>query len=361
MNRFYLAAGLSLASAANGWVAANASVPLPAVQQASGIPTLAPVLRKITPAVVGIFIKGRTADGNAQQRKQRDAKPVAADQQARAAGSGVIIDAAQGVLITNNHVIDHAEEITVQLADGRELAAKLVGDDPDTDIAVIKVGAENLTAIPIGNSDQIEVGDFVLAIGNPFLIGQTVTSGIVSGLNRTNVGIEQYEDFIQTDAAIYPGNSGGALVNLRGELIGINTAFVGTASSNPGMGFAIPISMARVVTDRILETGDVRRGKLGITFEDPTPALVRELKFAAAPAAPIITKVDPGSPADLAGLKVGDVVTGVTGTPVRDTSHLRSRLGLFWVGDTAELTVTRNGKQTVIRATISDPQRGKPN
>ena len=360
MNRFYLAAGLSLALAANGWVAAHASVPLPAVQQASGIPTLAPVLRKITPAVVGILIKGRTAEGNAQQRKQRDAKPVAADQQARAAGSGVIIDAAQGVLITNNHVIDHAEEITVQLADGRELAAKLVGDDPDTDIAVIKVRAENLIAIPIGNSDQIEVGDFVLAIGNPFLIGQTVSSGIVSGLNRTNVGLEQYEDFIQTDAAIYPGNSGGALVNLRGELIGINTAFVGTAT-NPGMGFAIPINMARVVTDRILETGDVRRGKLGITFEDPTPALVRELKFVAAPAAPIITKVDPGSPADLAGLKVGDVVTGVTGTPVRDTSHLRSRLGLFWVGDTAELTVTRNGKPTVIRATITDPQRGKPN
>jgi S1-C subfamily serine protease len=361
MNRFYLATGLGLALAATGWVAANASVPLPAVQQASGIPTLAPVLRKITPAVVGIFIKSRTADGNAQQRKQRDAKPVAADQQARAAGSGVIIDAAQGVVITNNHVIDHAEEITVQLADGRELAAKLVGDDPDTDIAVIKVRAENLVAIPIGNSDQIEVGDFVLAIGNPFLIGQTVTSGIVSGLNRTNVGLEQYEDFIQTDAAIYPGNSGGALVNLRGELIGINTAFVGTASSNPGMGFAIPITMARVVTDRILETGDVRRGKLGITFEDPTPALVRELKFAATPAAPIITKVDPGSPADLAGLKVGDVVTGVTGTPVRDTSHLRTRLGLFWVGDTAELTVTRNGKPTVIRATITDPQRGKPN
>jgi Do/DeqQ family serine protease len=361
MNRVYLATGLSLALAVNGWVAANASVPLPAVQQASGISTLAPVLRKITPAVVGISVKSRAGDGNAQQRKQRDAKPVAADQQARAAGSGVIIDAAQGVVITNNHVVDHAEEITVQLADGRELAAKLVGGDPDTDIAVIKVSPENLTAIPIGNSDRIEVGDFVLAIGNPFLIGQTVTSGIVSGLNRTNVGLEQYENFIQTDAAIYPGNSGGALVNLRGELIGINTAFVGTASSNPGMGFAIPVNMARVVTDRILETGDVRRGKLGITFEDPTPALVREFKFPAAPASPIITKVESGSPADLAGLKVGDVVTGVTGTPVRDTSQLRSRLGLFWVGDTAELTVMRSGKPMVIRATITDPQRGKPN
>jgi Do/DeqQ family serine protease len=356
MNRTYRAAALGLALATSGFVIANASVPLPVVQQASGIPTLAPVLKKITPAVVGISIKSRAPDANAQQRKPRDAKPAAVDQQARAAGSGVIIDASQGLVITNNHVIDRADEITVQLADGRELAAKLVGGDPDTDVAVIKVPAENLTAIPIGNSDQIEVGDFVLAIGNPFLIGQTVTSGIVSGLNRTNVGLEQYENFIQTDAAIYPGNSGGALVNLRGDLIGINTAFVGATNSNPGMGFAIPINMARVVTDRIVETGDVRRGKLGITFEDPTPALVREFKFTAAPTTPIIVKVDPGSPADLAGLKVGDVVTDLAGTPVRDTSHLRSRLGLLWLGDAAELTVIRNGKPAVIRATITDPQ-----
>jgi S1-C subfamily serine protease len=349
---------LGLALAAGGFVSAKASVPLPVVQQASGIPTLAPLLKKITPAIVSISVKSRAPDGNAQQRKSRDAKLAAVDQ-ARPAGSGVIIDAAQGLVITNNHVIDRAEEITVQLADGRELAARLVGADPDTDVAVIKVPAENLTAIPIGNSDQIEVGDFVLAIGNPFLIGQTVTSGIVSGLNRTNVGLEQYENFIQTDAAIYPGNSGGALVNLRGDLIGINTAFVGATNSNPGMGFAIPINMARAVTDRIVETGDVRRGKLGITFEDPTPALVREFKFAAAPTTPIITKVDPGSPADVAGLKVGDVVTDLAGTPVRDTSLLRSRLGLLWVGDTAEFTVMRNGKPAVIRATIVDPQRAK--
>ena len=359
MNRIYRAAALGLALATSGVVTAHASVPLPVVQQASGIPTLAPVLKKITPAVVGISVKSRAPDGNAPQRKPRDAKPAAVDQQARAAGSGVVIDASQGLVITNNHVIDRADEITVQLADGRELVAKLVGGDPDTDVAVIKVPAENLTAIPIGNSDQIEVGDFVLAIGNPFLIGQTVTSGIVSGLNRTNVGLEQYENFIQTDAAIYPGNSGGALVNLRGDLIGINTAFVGATNSNPGMGFAIPINMARVVTDRIVETGDVRRGKLGITFEDPTPAVVREFKFAAAPTTPIIVKVDPGSPADLAGLKVGDVVTDLAGTPVRDTSHLRSRLGLLWLGDAAELTVIRNGKPAVIRATITDSQRGK--
>jgi S1-C subfamily serine protease len=359
MNQISSVIALGLALTASGFVRANASVPLPVVQQASGIPTLAPVLKKITPAVVGISVKSRAADGNAQQRKPRDAKPAAVDQQARPAGSGVIIDASQGLVITNNHVIDRAEEITVQIADGRELAAKLVAGDPDTDVAVLKIPAENLTAIPLGNSDQVEVGDFVLAIGNPFLIGQTVTSGIVSGLNRTNVGLEQYENFIQTDAAIYPGNSGGALVNLRGDLVGINTAFVGATNSNPGMGFAIPINMARIVTDRIVETGDVRRGKLGITFEDPTPALVREFKFAAAPTTPIITKVDPGSPADVAGLKVGDVVTDLAGTPVRDMSQLRNRLGLLWMGDTAELTVMRNGKPAVIRAAITDSQRAK--
>jgi Do/DeqQ family serine protease len=359
MNQILGAAALSLALATSGLVPANASVPLPVIQQASGMPTLAPVLKKITPAVVSIAIKSRPPEANTQQRKTRDAKPAAIDQQVRAAGSGVVIDASQGLIITNNHVIDRAEEITVQLADGRELTAKLVGGDPDTDVAVIKIPAENLTAIAVGDSDQVEVGDFVLAIGNPFLIGQTVTSGIVSGLNRTNVGIEQYENFIQTDAAIYPGNSGGALVNLRGDLIGINTAFIGATNSNPGMGFAIPINMARIVADHIMETGDSRRGKLGITFEDSSPALVREFKLAAAPSTPIITKIDPGSPADLAGLKAGDVVTDLAGTPVRDTAQLRNRLGLLWVGDAAELTVLRSGKPTVIRATIVDQQRGK--
>jgi S1-C subfamily serine protease len=358
-SRTLRAMSLALALATSGVIAANASVPLPVIQQASGVPTLAPILRKITPSVVSISVKNRAPDTNAQQRKTRDAKGASVEQAVRAAGSGVVFDKNQGLIITNSHVIDGAEEITVQLADGRELAAKLVGGDPDTDIAVIKVEAENLTAIPIGNSGQVEVGDFVLAIGNPFLIGQTVTSGIVSGLNRNNMGIEQVENFIQTDAAIYPGNSGGALVNLQGDLIGINTAFVGATNSNPGMGFAIPINMARLVADRILETGDVRRGKLGITFEDSSPALVREFKFASAPTTPIITKVDPGSPADLAGFKPGDIVTKLAGTPVRDTSELRSRLGLFWVGDSPELTVMRNGQPTVVRATIAEPPRAK--
>ncbi len=359
MNRILGATALGLALATGGTLAAHASVPLPVIEQASGMPTLAPVLKKITPAVVSIAVKGHAPE--AQQRKGRDARHVepAADHQVRAAGSGVVIDARQGLIITNHHVIERADEITVTLSDGREVQAKLIGGDPDTDVAVIKIPAENLTAIAIGDSDRIEVGDFVLAIGNPFLIGQTVTSGIVSGLHRTNVGREEYENFIQTDAAIYPGNSGGALVNLHGDLIGINTAFIGSTNANPGMGFAIPVNMARVVADRILETGDVRRGKLGITFEDSSPTLVREFHFAAAPATPIITKIDPGSPADRAGLKAGDVITELAGTAVHDTSDLRTRLGLLWVGDTAEFTVARDGKPTVLRAVIADQQRAK--
>jgi S1-C subfamily serine protease len=358
MSQTFRAVALGLAFAASGFAVADASVPLPVIQEASGVLTLAPVLKRITPAVVSIAIRSRTPDGTAPPRKARDTKPVA-DQSARATGSGVIIDARQGLIVTNHHVIDRADEITVQLGDGRELAGKLLGSDPDTDIAAIRVTPENLTGVVAGNSDSVEVGDFVLAIGNPFLIGQTVTSGIVSGLNRTNVGLVQVEDFIQTDAAIYPGNSGGALVNLRGDLIGINTAFVGASSANAGMGFAIPINMVRLVVDRIVETGDLRRGRLGISFEDATPALARDLKLAFTPLTPVITRVDAGSPADLAGLKAGDVVTDLGGTPVRDTSRLRARLNLLWVGDTAELTVMRNGKPAVIRATIADPPRGK--
>src|SRR5215831_2372528 len=354
MNQTFGATALGLALTTGGFITANASVPLPVVQQASGMPTLAPMLKKITPAVVGISIKNRVPDASAQQRKPRDAKPAAVDQQVRAAGSGVVIDASQGLVITNNHVVDRAEEITVQLADGRELAAKLVGGDPDTDVAVIRVPAENLTAIPIGNSDQVEVGDFVLAIGNPFVIGQTVTSGIVGGLNRTNLGIEQYEDFIQTDAAIYPGNSGGALVNLRGDLIGINTAFVGATNSNPGMGFAIPINMVRFIADQLLKYGEVRRGRFGITFDNPTPALIRSLRLSAPVAAPVIVKVDKGSWAEGAGLKAGDVVSELARISVRDMSDLNNRMGRLLVGDVADFKVVRDGKPMFIRATITD-------
>ena len=262
---------LGLAVAIGG-ANANASVPLPIIEQTSGVSSLAPLLKKITPAVVSIVIKGganaaTNSSPSKGQKAQRAAsrRDVAADPQMRPRGSGVLIDSGEGIILTNAHVIAGADEITVAFADGRELPAKLVGADVRTDVAVIRVEAQTLPAIPIGNSDRLEVGDFVLAIGNPFLIGQTVTSGIVSALHRNKLGIEQYEDFIQTDAAIYPGNSGGALVNLRGELIGINTGFLG-AGTNPGMGFAIPINMVRSIADQIVKYGEVHRGKAGIMF-----------------------------------------------------------------------------------------------
>jgi len=362
---FVILACVILAVATYPAVIARASVPLPLVEQAAGTVSLAPLLKKVTPAVVSISVKvGRASEAGSQQKKvgghEVRRAETAPDRQggARAAGSGVVVDAREGLIVTNNHVVEHADEITVNLVDHRELPAKLVGGDPDTDIAVLKVAADNLTAIPMGDSDEVEVGDFVFAVGNP-LQGQTVTSGIVSGLHRNNLGIEAYENFIQTDAAIYPGDSGGALVDLRGDLIGINTAFVGNGNTNPGMGFAIPIDMVRTVVDRIVETGNVRRGKLGIAFEDPTPALIRDYKLAlsAAQTTPVITKVDAGSAAERAGLKAGDVVTELGGKQVRNANDLRLRLGLFWVGDTAEFTVMRKGQPQLFRVAVADREQ----
>jgi S1-C subfamily serine protease len=252
-----LALGLGASVIASS--AAHAGMSLATVASATGMPTVAPLLKTITPAVVTIAIKGRAPDAAASAKPRKGAQPAAV-REISAAGSGVVFDAEQGLIVTNNHVIDHADEITVTLPGGRTVPGKLVGRDADTDIAIVKVKADRLTALSFANSDLVEVGDFVLAIGNPFLIGQTVTAGIVGGLHRSNIGIEAVEDFIQTDAAIYPGNSGGALVNLRGELVGINTAFIGATNSNPGVGFAIPANMARDIVDQILEYGEVRRG-----------------------------------------------------------------------------------------------------
>jgi S1-C subfamily serine protease len=358
MNMLLGAVALGLAIA-GGNIAADATVRLPA-EQISGMPSLAPLLNQVKATVVTVAITGRPGlEKNSGQRPRRAAstRDLPADRQIRATGSGVIIDAEKGLIFTNNHVINGADDIIVTLGDGREAPAKRVGSDPSTDVAVIKVQAENLTALLIDDSDGLEVGDFVLAIGNPYRIGQTVTSGIISGLHRTNVGIEKYEDFIQTDAAIYPGNSGGALVNLRGELIGINTAFIGATNTNPGMGFAIPINMVRFIADQLLKNREVRRGRLGVTFDDVTPTRVRGLKPSALVTAPMIVKVEKGSPAEGAGLKAGDVVSELARISVRDTSDLHNRMWLLSVGDVADLTVVRNGKSVVIRATVVDQDK----
>jgi S1-C subfamily serine protease len=315
---------------------------------ARAAPSLAPVLKKITPAVVSIETRFRAQDAKNRRRDPREAPGNV--------GSGVVFDAKRGLIITNNHVIDRADDITVTFTDGRMFKARRVGTDPEFDLAVISVDAENLPSIPFGDSRQLEVGDFVLAIGYPANIGQSVTSGIVSGMHRTNVGVEQFENFIQTDAAIYPGNSGGALVDLQGDLVGINTAFIGATSTNPGMGFAIPVNTARIIADQIIEFGDVRRGTLGITTDDPSPDAPREAGSAEPTVGAIIVKVAPGSPAARAGLKPGDFVTELGGRQVIDSQFLRRRLALLRVGEVADLTVRRDGKLSNVKLAVADRQ-----
>jgi S1-C subfamily serine protease len=343
MSRVFAAIALGLAATTAG-VAADAASPV--TPPVAGPPSLAPILKRITPAVVSIETKDRAApDSKSRKRETREAGSI---------GSGVVYDAPRGLIVTNNHVIERADEITVKLTDGRMLKAKRVGGDPEFDLAVISVAAENLPSIPFGDSRQLEVGDFVLAIGYPANIGQSVTSGIISGLHRTNIGLEQFENFIQTDAAIYPGNSGGALVNLAGDLIGINTAFIGATSSNPGMGFAIPVNMARIIADQIVEFGDVRRGTLGITVDDPTPAMIRELKTSDPQGGAVIVKVTPGSSGARAGLKSGDIVTDIGARPVAGAGFLRNRLALMRVGEVADLAVLRDGKPLKFQATVAE-------
>ena len=268
MNRILNAISLSLMITTAAVVTAHASVPLPVIEHAAGSRTLAPLLRQVMPAVVSITVRTHAVreSGSAVQNRRdgRRSSDIAFDRTSERAGSGVVFDGRRGYIVTNNHVIARAESIKVTLADGHTLSATLVGADPKSDIAVIKVEPDRLTAITTSDSDTLEIGDFVLAIGNPHNIGQTVTSGIVSGLHRNSLGLIPHEDFIQTDAAIYPGNSGGALINLRGELVGVNSAFIGSSNTNSGMGFAIPTNMIRDVVDQILESGIARRDNIGI-------------------------------------------------------------------------------------------------
>ena len=357
MNRSFLIGSVAhgLASAAAAVTGATAGVHLPVVEQVEGSSSLAPMLEKVMPAVVSIEVKARAPESvrlAARSRREPRRPEIAAKGTEVQIGSGVVIDKARGLIITNNHVIDRAAAMTVTLSDGRQLAAKLVGTDPVPDIAVISVAPEGLTAMPLGDSDHVRVGDFVLAIGNPSNIGESVTAGIASGLHRRQVGIERFEDFIQTDAAIYPGNSGGALANLRGELIGISTAYIGASNTNPGLGFAVPINVALKVADHLIAFGSAKRGKFGITYEDASPATIRDMKLAVARNVPVILKVVPGSAAERAGLKSGDVVTEIDGTPVQDAQDFGNRIGLLWNGDIAALCVVRGGKAMTIEVTM---------
>jgi S1-C subfamily serine protease len=339
------ALGLGLGAGA----VAHAGVPLPIVAETAGMPSLAAVVKRIAPSVVNIEGRGRVAAEPGTKRPQAG-KGVgfAARDEIRTFGSGVVFDALRGFIITNSHLIHHADEITVKLTDGRALPARRVGADPETDVAVIQVRADGLTELPFGNSGRLEVGDFVFAIGNPRAIGQTVTAGIVGGLHRTHVGLGPYEDFIQTDAALYPGHSGGALVDLRGDLVGINTAFIAVGKNNPGMSLAIPVNMARALVDQMLEFGDIRRGALGFTYDDFTAARSRDHAGA------IVRAVDPRSAAERAGLRPGDLVTKLGGTPVRDAADLQIRLALLRIGEVAEFAVLRLGGMLTVRAEMAE-------
>lgn len=327
---------------------ANAALPA-ADSQGTPLPTLAPMLERVTPAVVNIATRGtvRVRDNPLMLdpffRRFFGIPDQPREQTTQSLGSGVVVDAANGYVITNNHVIDKADEITVTLRDGRSLSATLVGTDPEADIAVIQVPAQNLTALPIADSDQLRVGDFVVAIGNPFGLGQTVTSGIVSALGRTGLGIEGYEDFIQTDASINPGNSGGALVNLRGELVGINTAILAPTGGNVGIGFAIPINMTMKLKEQIVAHGEVRRGVLGIAAQDLTPELATAFSLTNEQGA-VVVRIAEGSQAARAGLQVGDVVTALDGRKISSAADLRNAVGLTSVGERVEIVFLREGQ-----------------
>ena len=293
---FVLAAGLVAAAGAVAPVRAGA--PIPEIGGAA-VTSVAGVVSHITPGVVGISVRGEVREVNplAQDplfRQFFNLRDQPIERETEAVGSGVIVDAERGYVLTNSHVVDNATKIEVTTKDNRRFAAKLIGRDTATDIALLQIPAESLTAVPIGNSDRLQVGDFVLAVGNPFGLGQTVTSGIVSALGRTGLGIEGYEDFIQTDASINPGNSGGALVDLQGRLIGINTAILAPGGGNVGIGFAVPINMARDVMEQLIRYGEVRHGRIGVAIQDLTPDLARALGTTHTEGA-LVARVEPGS------------------------------------------------------------------
>jgi len=309
---------------------------LPPYAEGQPLPTLAPMLERSMPAVVNISTSTNilVSDNPLMQdpvfRQFFNIPNQQQQQQKNSLGSGVIIDSHQGLVLTNNHVIDKADKITVTLNDGRQLAAKLIGTDPEADVAVIQIDAENLTMLPIADSSRLKVGDFVVAIGNPFGLGQTVTSGIVSALGRSGLGIEGYEDFIQTDASINPGNSGGALVNLRGELVGMNTAILAPNGGNVGIGFAIPSNMIMTIKESLVKHGEVRRGLLGVTTQDLTPELVKAFNLENKQGA-AISRIESNSPAAKAGLEPGDIIVAANGRPIKSSHDIRNIVGLMQI------------------------------
>lgn len=315
----------------------------------NGKTSLAPMLENVTPAVVNI--SASKINRGLMSSQFWGTFPQPENRRRNSAGSGLIVDAINGYVLTNNHVIDEAEDIMVTLLDRREFEASIVGRDPDTDLAVLKIDANDLQELQLGNSDELRVGDFVVAIGNPFGVGQTVTSGIVSALGRTGLGIEKYEDFIQTDASINPGNSGGPLVDLEGNVIGINTAIIGNRSI--GIGFAIPSSMVATVLTQLIEHGQVSRGVLGIEGETISREIADIYELESLKGT-IVTNVIEGSSADRAGLQIKDIIVAIDDKEVKDWHSLRAQLGLKRVGDIVKVDFVRDGTTRSVKASILD-------
>ena len=325
--------------------------------------TVAPILHAVTPGVVNISTRKVEVVDNPMLRDPVMREPFDIPEQGlrretQAAGSGVIVDAEHGYVLTNDHVVKGATRMEVTTRDNRRFKAQLVGHDQATDIALLQIKTENLTAIPMGDSDSLEVGDFVLAIGNPFGLGQTVTSGIVSALGRAGLGIEGYEDFIQTDAAINPGNSGGALVTLDGRLVGINTAILSRTGGNVGIGFAVPINMARLVMTQLIANGEVKRGRIGISLRNPDQEGTDAGRGAELEGA-MIAAVEPQSPASQAGLAKGDLVTMANNVRIRSSSQFRNLIGLTPVGSEIDLRFRRGSEFFAAKVQI-EPLKQKP-
>ena len=325
------------------------------------VPTLAPLVREVTPAVVNISVQGRVREDNPLYQdplfREFFNVPKQLEKEVNATGSGVIVDAQRGYVLTANHVVANAAAVQIRTKDGRKFAGRVVGRDAPTDIALLQIREPvGLKAIALGDSDALQVGDFVVAVGNPFGLGQTVTSGLVSALGRTGLGKHGYEDFIQTDAAINPGNSGGGLINLRGELVGINTAIISPGGGNVGIGFAVPINMARKVMEQLAQNGRVERGRIGIALEDLEAPAAGALQGAR------IKEVSPGSPAERAGLRRGDVILKANDIPIRSATQMRNLIGLTPVGRQVRLTIERNRatEESTVEVEPLNDQRSKP-